>query len=117
MKRYVLKLRKLKMPRRTLTELTQKNRKNTLKVRYQKKKKIERAHESYKTSLAWSLVHEISGRKGSSGGRIRASCPKERIKLWKEHFEGLLGQPPVMDEDDDDDDDDDDDNDDDDDDE
>ena len=59
----------------------------------------ERAHESYKTSLAWSVVNEISGRKGSSRGRIRASCPKERIhiQLWKEHFEGLLGQPPVVD--------------------
>ena len=29
-KRYALKLRKLKMPRRTLTELTPKNRRNTL---------------------------------------------------------------------------------------
>ena len=27
---------------------------------------IERAHESYKTSLAWPTVNEISGRKGSS---------------------------------------------------
>ena len=58
---------------------------------------IERAHESYKTSLTWSVVKEISGRKGSSCGRIRANCPEERIKLCMERFDGLLGQPPVVD--------------------
>ena len=34
--RYVLKLQKLKMPSRALTELTPKNRRNTLKVGYKK---------------------------------------------------------------------------------
>ena len=58
---------------------------------------IERAYESYETSLAWSIVNQIPGRKESSRCRICASCPKERIKLWKEHFEGLLGQPSVVD--------------------
>ena len=42
-------------------------------------------------------MNEIPRRKGSSRGRIRARCPKERIKLWKEHFEGLLGQLLVVD--------------------
>ena len=55
------------------------------------------AHKSYKTSLAWSVVNEISGQKESSRGRICAGNLKERIKLWKEHFEGLLGQPPIVD--------------------
>ena len=40
----------------------------------------ERAHESYKTGFRF-LVNEISGREVSSRGRIRASCPKEHIKL------------------------------------
>ena len=39
--------------------------------------KTECAHESYKTSLAWSIVNEISGRKWSSRRRVRASCPKK----------------------------------------
>ena len=43
------------------------------------------------------MINEISGRKWSSRFWIRASCPKERIKLWKERFEGLLGQPHVVD--------------------
>ena len=43
--------------------------------RYVKSKiqEIESAHESYKTDLAWSAVNEMSGRKGSSRGRICAS--------------------------------------------
>ena len=59
--------------------------------------KFELAHESYETSSARSMVNEISGRKGCSCCRSRASCPKERIKLWKEHFDGLLEQPPSVD--------------------
>ena len=43
------------------------------------------------------MVNEISGRKGSSRGEICDRCPKERLRLWKEHFEGLQGQPPVVD--------------------
>ena len=51
----------------------QKNKGSTLKGNIQE---IERAHESYKTSLAWPIVNEISGQKGSSRGRICASCPR-----------------------------------------
>ena len=40
----------------------------------------ERAHESYKISLAWSVVNEISGRKVSSRGRMCDSYPKERVQ-------------------------------------
>ena len=32
----------------------------------------ERTHESYKTSLTWSIVNKISAQKGSSHGWIRA---------------------------------------------
>ena len=63
-----------------------------------KTQETERAHESYKNEF--SLVHsvnKISGRKGSFRGRIRASCPKEHIKVQQDHSEGLLGQSPVVD--------------------
>ena len=36
MKMYALKLQRFKIPRRTLTELSPKNRRNTFKVRYKK---------------------------------------------------------------------------------
>ena len=76
-------------------DLTPKNRRNMLKVRYKKLNVAKSPAQQF--SVAWSIVKEISGRKGSSRSRIRARCPKERMKLWKEHFEGLLGQPPVVD--------------------
>lgn len=43
-------------------------------------------------------MNEVSGRKRSSCSKIRAASPEERIRLWKKHFENLLGQPQVVDE-------------------
>ena len=40
-------------------------------------------------------MNEVPGRKRSSCNQIRVINPEERIKLWKEHFENLLGQPSV----------------------
>ena len=62
-----------------------------------KLQELEEAYESTKTRLAWSIVNEVSGRKKSKHSQIRANSPEERIKLWKKHFENLLGQPPVID--------------------
>ena len=57
-------------------------------------KKLENAHQNQKTKLVWNIVNEISARKNSKKGQIRAKNPEERIKLWKKHFKNLLGQPP-----------------------
>lgn len=58
---------------------------------------IEKAHLNQKARLAWDTVNEITGRKGTKKGQIRAESPEERVQLWKEHFKNLLGQPPVID--------------------
>ena len=58
---------------------------------------LENAHDTNKARLAWTIVNEVSGRKGTKTNQIRANSPEERIKLWKEHFQNLLGQPPVID--------------------
>ena len=42
-------------------------------------------------------MNEVIGPKKSNEGRIRANSPKERLKLWNNHFEQLLKQPPVLD--------------------
>ena len=57
---------------------------------------IENAHLNNKARLAWDTVNEISGRKNTKKGQIRAESPEERIELWKKHFENLLGKPPVI---------------------
>ena len=47
--------------------------------------------------MVWDTVNEISGRKNSKKGLIRANSHEEHVKLWKEHFEKLLGQPIIID--------------------
>ena len=32
----------------------------------------------------------------SSRGKLKADNPAERVKLWKDHFVSLLGQPPEI---------------------
>ena len=58
---------------------------------------IENAHINQKSRLAWSTINEISGRKKTPSSQIKAKSNEERVKLWKEHFQKLLGQPPVID--------------------
>ena len=58
---------------------------------------IETAHGNHQGRLAWATVNEVTGRKKLNEGQIRANSPEERLKLWKNHFEQLLGQPPVLD--------------------
>ena len=63
----------------------------------EKIRSIETAHANHQSKLAWDTVNEITRRKASKAGQIRANSPEERIKLWKDHFENLLGQPPTID--------------------
>ena len=58
---------------------------------------IERAHVKPRARLVWATVNEVTGRKRSNEGRLKANSPEERLKLWKNHFEQLLGQPAVLD--------------------
>ena len=58
---------------------------------------IENAHANMKSRLVWATVNEVSGRKKSNSGQIRAKSPEERVNLWKLHFQNLLGQAPVVD--------------------
>ena len=55
---------------------------------------IQHAAENQQSSLAWATVNEITGRKKTDRGKLKAKNPKDRIQKWKEHFSNLLGQPP-----------------------
>lgn len=63
----------------------------------EKVQQLEHAHANRKRRLAWFMVNEISGRKTAKSGQIKAKSSEDQIKLWKEHFINLLGQPPVID--------------------
>ena len=45
---------------------------------------------------AWKTINEITGRKSSNCSRLKANDQEERIELWKNHFEDLLGKPPQV---------------------
>ena len=45
---------------------------------------------------AWQTINEWSRRKSTAKAKLKAANQQERIKLWKQHFENLLGNPPKV---------------------
>ena len=46
--------------------------------------------------MAWQTINEVSRRKSSAKAKLKAANQQEKIKLWKDHFENLLGNPPKV---------------------
>ena len=46
--------------------------------------------------IAWETINEVSRRKSAAKAKLKAANQQERIKLWKQHFENLLGNPPKV---------------------
>ena len=46
--------------------------------------------------IAWQTINKVSRRKNTAKAKLKAANQQERIKLWKEHFENLLGNPPKI---------------------
>ena len=59
---------------------------------------ISSATENQKSRLTWETVNEITGRKNTPTDEIKADNSEVRLKKWKDHFENLLGQPPIINE-------------------
>ena len=52
--------------------------------------------EDRQSRIAWQTINEVSRRKNTAKTKLKAANQQERIKLWKEHFENLLGNPPKI---------------------
>ena len=52
--------------------------------------------EDRQSRIAWQTINEMSGRKSTTKAKLKATNQQERIKLWKQHFENLLGNPPKV---------------------
>ena len=52
--------------------------------------------EDRQSRIAWQTINEVSRRKNTAKAKLKAAKQKERIKLWKQHFENLLGNPPKI---------------------
>ena len=48
--------------------------------------------EDRQSRIDWQTINEVSRRKSTSKAELKAAN-QERIKLWKQHFENLLGNP------------------------
>ena len=53
-------------------------------------------HRSTSLRIAWQTINEVSRRKSTTKAKLRAANQQERIKLWKQDFENLLGNPPKV---------------------
>ena len=46
--------------------------------------------------IAWQTINEVSRRNSTAKAKLEATNQQERIKLWKQHFENLLRNPPKV---------------------
>ena len=58
--------------------------------------KIRDSVEDIQSMIAWQTINEGSRRKNTAKTKLKAANQQERIKLWKQHFENLLGNPPKI---------------------
>ena len=52
--------------------------------------------EDRQSRIAWQTVNEVSRRKSTARAKVKAASQEERIRLWKQHLENLLGNPPKV---------------------
>ena len=58
--------------------------------------KIRDSVEDRQSRIAWQTINKTSRRKNTAKAKLKAANQQERIKLWKQHFENLLGNPPKV---------------------
>ena len=58
--------------------------------------KIRDSLEDRQSRIAWQTINEVSKRQSTAKAKLKAPKHQERIKLWKQHFENLLGNPPKV---------------------
>ena len=58
--------------------------------------KIKDSVEDRQSRIAGQTINEVSRRKSTVKVKLKATNQQERIKLWKQHFENLLENPPKV---------------------
>ena len=58
--------------------------------------KIRDSVEDRQSRIAWQTINEVRRRKSTTKVKLKAANQQERIKLWKQHLENLLGNPPKL---------------------
>ena len=52
--------------------------------------------EDRQSRIDLQTINEGSRRNDTAKAKLKAANQQERIKLWKQHFENLLGNPPKI---------------------
>ena len=55
--------------------------------------KIRDSVKDRQARIAWQTINKLSRRKTTAKAKLKATDQQERIHLWKQHFENLLGNP------------------------
>ena len=55
--------------------------------------KMRDSVEDRQSRIARQTINEVSRRKSTAKAKLKAANQQERIKLWKQHFENLWGNP------------------------
>ena len=58
--------------------------------------KIRDSVEDRQSKIVWQMINKVSRRKRTAKTKLKATNQQERIKLWKQHFENLRGNPPKL---------------------
>ena len=58
--------------------------------------KMRDSVEDRQARIAWQTINAVSKRKSTAKAKLKATCQQDRIYLWKQHFENLLGNPPEV---------------------
>ena len=52
--------------------------------------------ENRQSRIAWQTINGVNRRMITSKAKLKATNQQERIHMWKQHFENLLGKPPTV---------------------
>ena len=55
---------------------------------------IRDSAEDRQSMIAWKTINKLSRRKSTVKAKMTVASQEERIHLWKQYFENLLGKPP-----------------------
>ena len=58
--------------------------------------KIRNSVEDRQSRIAWQTINEVSRRNSTAKAKLKPTNQQERIKLWKQHFQHLLGNLPKV---------------------
>ena len=58
--------------------------------------KIRDSVEDRQSRIAWQTINEVRRMKSTTKAKLKAASQQERVKLWKQHFKNLLGNPPKV---------------------